>query len=215
MATIKFTTANRFEFIRIHAYITGVRIQGLFNPYVGLVNTKDKYPAKCNPLDPAVIVMPSLLLGSGYGSRDKKVVNFYGITHVLNMSRVVPYDPFDQRLTTLKINAEDKKDYNLMQHFEEAHQFIDEAILSGGRCLVHCSAGISRSATIVISYLMSRFNMSLYDAYNHVLFRRSRLMPNKSFISQLIQYEQELNFNRLNQIFQSNNMFNDFFYAFY
>lgn len=34
--------------------------------------------------------------------------------------------------------------------------YIDAALQSGGRILVHCSQGVSRSATIVIAYIMWR-----------------------------------------------------------
>jgi len=43
---------------------------------------------------------------------------------------------------------------NIMVHFPEAIKFIDECISNGGKILVHCAAGVSRSAAVVIAYLM-------------------------------------------------------------
>ena len=58
--------------------------------------------------------------------------------------------------------------------------------------LVHCHAGISRSATIVIAYLMKALSMTLEEAYKLVKSRRPRIKPNQAFISQLMEYEKEV-----------------------
>ena len=54
---------------------------------------------------------------------------------------------------------------HLKQHFQTCIKFIKEAIEDGGVVLVHCFAGVSRSATIVIAYLMQEIEMILKDAY--------------------------------------------------
>lgn len=52
--------------------------------------------------------------------------------------------------------------------------------------------GISRSPTIVLAYLISRYNMSLDTAYSYVKTRRPQIRPNPGFMDQLRQYETEL-----------------------
>lgn len=54
--------------------------------------------------------------------------------------------------------------------------------------------GISRSATIVIAYLMNRFGMSLPQAYNYVKSKRPEIGPNRHFMRTLVGYEQELRY---------------------
>lgn len=54
--------------------------------------------------------------------------------------------------------------------------------------------GISRSATIVIAYLMSRFGMSLPQAYSYVKGKRPEVGPNRHFMRTLVNYEQELRY---------------------
>lgn len=58
----------------------------------------------------------------------------------------------------------------------------------GGRVLVHCYAGRSRSATVCLAYLMRTCNMSLDAAYEHVRARRHVIDPNLNFMRQLQDY---------------------------
>ncbi|CAG5124219.1 unnamed protein product, partial [Candidula unifasciata] len=62
----------------------------------------------------------------------------------------------------------------------------------GGKTLVHCLAGVSRSATICIAYLVKYQHMTLEEAYKHVKKRRPVIHPNPGFWRQLIDYERRL-----------------------
>ena len=64
----------------------------------------------------------------------------------------------------LGIPAYDTITFNLSRYFYEAADFVDAALRSGGRVLVHCHAGISRSATIVAAYLMIKRGMTAQEA---------------------------------------------------
>lgn len=63
---------------------------------------------------------------------------------------------------------------------------------SQGKVLVHCQAGISRSATICIAYLMHHKGLSLDEAYDFIQARRSVISPNMNFMRQLAEYEKQL-----------------------
>lgn len=63
---------------------------------------------------------------------------------------------------------------------------------AGGKTLVHCIAGISRSAALCIAYLMKYHKLCLKDSYNYIKLRRPTIRPNCGFFKQLIEYEQEL-----------------------
>ena len=60
------------------------------------------------------------------------------------------------------------------------------------RVLIHCEMGISRSATIVIAYLMYKLKITLFDAYLYVFSRRNVIRPNSSFLKQLELFEKKL-----------------------
>ncbi|MEQ2214378.1 hypothetical protein XENOCAPTIV_004021 [Xenoophorus captivus] len=64
---------------------------------------------------------------------------------------------------------------------------------SGQGVLVHCQAGVSRSATVVIAYLMKHTLMTMTDAYKYVRSRRPVVSPNLNFMGQLLEFERDLN----------------------
>lgn len=53
---------------------------------------------------------------------------------------------------------------NISKHFDAAFEAIDKAARAGERVLVHCGAGVSRSATLCAMYLMRKNNMGPHAA---------------------------------------------------
>lgn len=79
---------------------------------------------------------------------------------------------------------------------EWSHSFLsfsEEAHQCGKGLLIHCQAGVSRSATIVIAYLMKHTRMTMTDAYKFVKGKRPIISPNLNFMGQLLEFEEDLN----------------------
>ncbi|CAD8162731.1 unnamed protein product [Paramecium pentaurelia] len=91
----------------------------------------------------------------------------------------------------LRIVLNDLDNSNIKQYFDQTNQFI-QSNLNKGNLLVHCMAGVSRSAAIVIAYLMWSQKMTFQNALIYVTKKREQVYPNKGFRQQLIQYEEEL-----------------------
>jgi len=66
-----------------------------------------------------------------------------------------------------------------------ALRFISQARRTGGGCLVHCAAGRSRSATVVIAYDMLLRGCSVSDSVSRMLKRHKTTQPNPGFLEQL------------------------------
>ncbi len=107
------------------------------------------------------------------------------------------------------IALEDDDDQELLPHLGPSFEFINKAAEDwqtsspqkhkdkeegGGKAtvLVHSYYGMSRSAAVIIAYLMKEKGMSLKDAYQHLKEKHSSVNPNDNFVVQLIRYEQEL-----------------------
>ncbi|XP_073951236.1 dual specificity protein phosphatase 9-like isoform X2 [Choristoneura fumiferana] len=68
----------------------------------------------------------------------------------------------------------------------------EEAMSARCGVLVHCVAGVSRSVTVTLAYLMQRHRLSLRDAFELVRARKTDIAPNFHFMRQLHAFEQDL-----------------------
>lgn len=136
-------------------------------------------------------ILPGLILGSQDVAVEFDLLQKYKVTHILNVATLVK-NSFSENFTYMNIDLLDIPQTDIAQHFESAFQFIDEGMDKGGCVLVHCNAGISRSSTIVIAYLMMKKHWPLNKAYQYVKEKRSKIRPNAGFQEQLQTFEQQL-----------------------
>ena len=68
----------------------------------------------------------------------------------------------------------------------------EEGITQNRGVLIHCLAGVSRSVTVTIAYLISALNMTLNEAYDFVKQRKPSVNPNLNFMGQLLEFERQL-----------------------
>ena len=107
-------------------------------------------------------ITDNIFLGSSTDSQDDNILKLLEITHILVAgSYLIAHHPNKFEYKTISI--EDDEDYDISSHFEEAYNFIEEA-LQKGKILIHCAGGVSRSATITIAYLMRRNKWNLNSA---------------------------------------------------
>ena len=124
---------------------------------------------------------------------DASSLHRLGVGYVLNVTAKPPSYAMDSGINYKQLLASDNGVQNLRQFFEEAFEFIDEARANLSSVLVHCQAGISRSPTIAVAYLMKHYpGMAMAEAYKFVKTRRSIISPNLNFMGQLWEYEQGL-----------------------
>ena len=70
---------------------------------------------------------------------------------------------------------------NIIKYFKECIEFIENA----DKIFIHCTCGVSRSATIVLAYLMWKTHSDFDDVYFFVKKRRPEIDPNNGFRKQL------------------------------
>lgn len=85
--------------------------------------------------------------------------------------------------------AADTPDQNLSQYFSVCNDFIHAARLREGNVLIHCLAGMSRSVTVAVAYIMTATNLNWKDALKVVRTGRAVANPNVGFQTQLQEFE--------------------------
>lgn len=138
-----------------------------------------------------VEILPFLYLGSAYHASKCEFLANLHITALLNVSRRTS-EACTTHLHYKWIPVEDSHTADISSHFQEAIDFIDCVREKGGKVLVHCEAGVSRSPTICMAYLMKTKQFRLKEAFDYIKQRRSVISPNFGFMGQLLQYESEI-----------------------
>lgn len=130
-----------------------------------------------------------IFLGSySYGACDRNGIKMMGITHnlMIGNSETMPL-PFPDEIVYKFVELDDHHTEAIEEHFDECINFIDNALKHPRtKVLVNCWAGVSRSATIVIAYLMVMMRMNYLEAYETVRKARHWIKPNRGFRSKLI-----------------------------
>jgi protein-tyrosine phosphatase len=123
---------------------------------------------------------------------DRSIIVANSISLIVNVTNSACPNKFtDAGVKYLNVNIEDGRS-DIFCHFDPVADFIASAC--GSECvLVHCVCGVSRSATLVIAYLMKHYTMSLKQAFDHVKSKRPEIKPNPYFADALQRYEKELN----------------------
>lgn len=148
--------------------------------------------------DPAEIV-PLLFLGSRIAASNKDLLVSKGIKYIVNAAVEIPnYFDEENQFTYYRLDLDDDVEVTVASHLEGVVNFINKAMSENVGVLVHCQAGISRSATFIIYYLMKVKGMTLKDAYEHTKGKRYNIGPNVGFMRQLVDLEK--------QLFNSNSM---------
>lgn len=156
------------------------------------------------PLEPNDEVFPGIFIGDSTTALCLHLLKRLGITHVLNaawgkqrnlgMVNTSATYYHNAGIEFMGIEALDIAVFPLFEHFHVAANFIERALNAGGKVLVHCGEGISRSSTLVLAYLMIKRGFHVQEAVRQVVKYRN-ILPNQGFLLQLCQLHDQLSIN--------------------
>ena len=132
-------------------------------------------------------ITDKVYLGDCFGAEDEAKLKSNKITHVFSCCGNLSPKYKDKSIIQKIIELEDSEEVNIFQYFHDAILFIENS----NRIFVHCFAGVSRSATLVIAYFMWKNQISYKQSLDFVSKRRN-IGPNLGFRKQLLIFEKKL-----------------------
>lgn len=155
-------------------------------------------------LDAATLVFPpSIYLGPRSSASSTSFLAANDISHILSVGSSPPRQV--PGIDYHRLSLTDSPSSSIARVSRAANEIIELALATPtasnepnpvtqrrpGKILVHCSAGVSRSPTIIVAYLMQRHHMTLKEALGLVVRARPSVCPNPGFLSQLKEMERE------------------------
>jgi dual specificity phosphatase 12 len=149
--------------------------------------TRKETPIK--PTNPNINKIDNgLYLTCAENARDYKTLGLeLGVKQILTIGKELRPHSESSPFKLMHIKLDDHPNEKISKYFYPAHEFIEQA-----PTVVHCFAGISRSATLVIAHLMIKYKITFEEALKRVRAARWQVNPNPGFIDQLKQLEKQL-----------------------
>ena len=129
-------------------------------------------------------ITPNLYIGSAQEASNIQWLKSRGITHIVNMA--IEHDNyFPRSFRYFKGGIYDPPNQPLIPALRSGYSFRRDAIGKGGMVFVHCHAGISRSSSMVLYYLMKTYHWTLCRSLLYMKRLHPRTSPNTGFLRQL------------------------------
>ena len=133
-------------------------------------------------------ITEKVFLGDWVDAADEEKLLKNNIKRVFSCNGYLSLKYKDKTIEQNIIQLDDSPQTNIIQYFKEAIKFIDDS----EKVFVHCFAGVSRSATLVIAYFMWKNRLSFQESFDMV--KSHRLIgPNEGFRKQLLIFQEKLN----------------------
>jgi protein-tyrosine phosphatase len=134
-------------------------------------------------------ITDNIYLGDLRAADDLSLLQEYGITHIINCPEALP-EVFPENFVYLSLNLKDNLEQDIKEPVKKSISFLKK---NQGKFLIHCKQGASRSASIVLAYLIIEKQMTLSDALEKLKSIREVVEPNSNFLNQLKEIERDIN----------------------
>lgn len=163
-------------------------------------------------------IIPHLFVSNWFTSSESSILNKYKIKGIITVEMLEK--PIDillyqkmNKIEHIHIRLQDYPSANIYQYFDMTYDFIRNKISKGENVLIHCYAGVSRSVTILLNYMIRTFYQNgnndiknsprevFYKVLDFVKQKRPIVNPNQGFMNQLLKKTHEYS----NEYFRYNN----------
>jgi protein-tyrosine phosphatase len=134
------------------------------------------------------IIKKKLYLGDMFDANNEIFIKNKNISCIVCVAEKLKINNKDSNVKVYKYELSDDDYCNISLYFDEITNIINKENI----VLVNCVAGISRSSTIVIAYIMKYYKLDLKNTFIGVRNERNIICPNKNFMKCLLDYELSL-----------------------
>lgn len=134
------------------------------------------------------IIKKKIYLGDMFDANNETFIKNKNISCIVCVAEKLKINNKDSNVKVYKYELSDDDYCNISLYFDEITNIINKENI----VLVNCVAGISRSSTIVIAYIMKYYKLDLKNTFIGVRNERNIICPNKNFMKCLLDYELSL-----------------------
>ena len=132
--------------------------------YIYIQSSRVPYQINMSLLIDNSKILDGLYLGNLISVKDYKFLVMNNIQYILSLT--TNYVPIaKQDINHLQFKITDTPHQDIITLFDVCNQYINYALSKGVGIYVHCDAGVSRSSSIVIAYLMKKYNKTFELPY--------------------------------------------------
>lgn len=150
------------------------------------INVKDAYPN-----GPLLVIPPNIYLYS-----EPTLHEILDFDLIINVAEEIPdlqyMIPPEFHGKIKYYHVEWSHQSKIVKDLRRLTDLMHKATLENKKVLIHCQCGVSRSASLMVAYIMRYCNMSLNDAYNKLKSIAKDISPNMGLIFQLMEWSEEL-----------------------
>lgn len=133
-----------------------------------------------------------IYLGNAYNAADYYYLKNFGITGIVNACNEIS-NYFEDDFEYFKIDILDINNSSIYDYFDPFILFIEKIINNNGKIMIHCYMGSSRSAILVVLYLVKYKSYTLNESIDFITYRRKRVNINITYIEELKKYLNNMN----------------------
>lgn len=142
--------------------------------------------------DNANIIIPRLWLGNRAASQDIQWLKQNNITVIFNCTKDIPFAPIKANMYRVPVddNLQQEEIRNMALWSPEIVVKLIKEYNSGANILVHCHAGMQRSAAVVAMFLIARYRCSTNEAIAYIKSKRSvAFLISANFLNSIHEFE--------------------------
>lgn len=136
-------------------------------------------------------IIPNLYLGASWNANNIRELMHYKIDTIVNVAYEIGCY-YTDKFQYHRYYWDDHESFQILDDLDLVVDQIYHDIKNGKNVFVHCAMGISRSAAVIIAYLIKYENKNYEDAFVTVKKIRENINPNHGFNSQLNTFSQKI-----------------------